>query len=89
MAWGRTHTHTHAYTHTYTRALKVISRNQVYGRHAPGLKIGISFTFEYISSDESGIEDGKGVIFVRDLPWRHKRVTNFFQKLEDEHNSKV
>ena len=41
-----------------------------------------------MSSDESGIEDGNGVIFVKDLPWRHKRITNFFQKLDDEHNSK-
>ena len=41
-----------------------------------------------MSSDESGIEYGNGVIFVKDLPWRHKRITNFFQKLDDEHNSK-
>ena len=41
-----------------------------------------------MSSDESDIEDGKGIIFVKDLPWRHKRITNFFQKLGDEHNSK-
>ena len=51
-------------------------------------KWGKVFTAEYMSSDESGIEDGKGVIFVKDLTWRHKRVTNFFQKLDDEHNSK-
>ena len=51
-------------------------------------KWGKVFTSEYMSSDESGIEDGKGLIFVKDLPWRHKRVANFFQKLKDEHNSK-
>ena len=51
-------------------------------------KSGEKFLLLSIYPDKSGIEDGKGVIFVKDLPWRHKRVTNFFQKLDDEHNSK-
>ena len=45
-------------------------------------------TPDYVSFDESGTEDGKGVIFVKDLPWRHKRITNFFQKLDDDYNLK-
>ena len=42
-------------------------------------KWGKVFTSEYMSSDESGIEDGKGVIFVKDLPWRHKRVAKILK----------
>ena len=34
-----THTHTHAQAHTYFGGMKVISRNQASGQHAPGLKI--------------------------------------------------
>lgn len=40
-----------------------------------------------MSSDESGVEDGKGVIFVKDIPWRSQKITKFFQKLDDSHNT--
>lgn len=44
-------------------------------------------TPEFVSSDESGVEDGKGVIFVKDIPWRSQKITKFFQKLDDSHNT--
>ena len=34
---------------------------------------------EFMSSDESGTEDGKGVIFVKKIPWRSPKVETFFQ----------
>ena len=32
-----------------------------------------------ISSDESEEKDGKGVLIVRELPWRSEKVTAFYE----------
>ena len=37
---------------------------------------------EYISSDESGEEDGQAVFFVKELTWGSVRVSSFFEKLD-------
>ena len=42
-------------------------------------------TPEFMSSDESGTEDGKGVIFVKKIPWQSPKVETFFSKLDDNH----
>ena len=49
------------------------------------IKWGKVLTTEFISSDESGTEDGKAVIFVKTLPWRSQKVTKFFSKLDENH----
>ena len=38
---------------------------------------------ELMSSDESGMdEDGRAVIFVKDIPWRNDKVGRFFKRLD-------
>ena len=37
---------------------------------------------EFMSSDESGEEDECAVFIVKKLPWRSKRVSTFFQRLD-------
>ena len=37
---------------------------------------------EFMSSDESGEEDERTVFIVKKLPWRSKRVSTFFQRLD-------
>ena len=37
---------------------------------------------EFMSSDESGTEDGEPVFIVKTLPWRSERVSKFFQRLD-------
>ena len=50
-------------------------------------KWGKILTPDFVSSDESGVDEGKGVIFVKDIPWRGQKITNFFQKLDDSHSA--
>ena len=40
-----------------------------------------------ISSDNSEEEDGKGILIVRELPWRSERVTTFFEKSDAAHDA--
>ena len=40
------------------------------------------FNTEFMSSDESGEEDGSAVFIVKKLPWRSERVSNFFERLD-------
>ena len=37
---------------------------------------------EFMSSDESGEEDGQAVFLVKKLPWRSERVSKFFEQLD-------
>lgn len=43
---------------------------------------------EMISSDDSESEDGKAVLFVKELPWRSDKVSKFFKKLDDNHRAR-
>ena len=37
---------------------------------------------EFMSSDESGEEDGQAIFIVKKLPWRSERVSKFFERLD-------
>ena len=43
---------------------------------------------EFMSSDESGEEDGQPVYIVKKLPWRSERVSNFFERLDIARSSR-
>ena len=40
------------------------------------------FVTEFMSSDESGEEDGRAVFMVKKLRWRSERVSSFFERLD-------
>lgn len=42
----------------------------------------------FMSSDESGEDDGQPVFIVKKLPWRSERVSNFFERLDAAHSSR-
>ena len=44
---------------------------------------------EFMSSDESGEEDGQAVFIVKKLPWRSERVSKFFERLDTAQMSRV
>ena len=46
------------------------------------------FNTEFMSSDESGEEDGSAVFIVKKLPWRSERVSNFFERLDTARTSR-
>lgn len=43
---------------------------------------------EFMSSDESGDEDGHPVFIVKKMPWRSERVSNFFERLDVARSSR-
>ena len=40
---------------------------------------------DMISSDSSGVEDTIPVFVAKEMPWRSRKVTNFFDKLDKFH----
>lgn len=42
-------------------------------------------TTDMISSDSSGVEDSVPVLVAKEIPWRSRKVSSFFEKLDKFH----
>ena len=51
------------------------------GQHEKWRKV---LVIEYMSSEESGVDDDNEVIIVKPLPWRSSYVNQMFRRLDDK-----
>ena len=81
------HIHAHVILISQRRAERVSQFAKMSFSDADRIKWKKVLVTNFMSSDESGEDDGQPVFIVKKLPWSSERVSNFFERLDAARSS--